>query len=97
VVEVSGVVDRVPEVGWLPLHPPDALQDCALLAFHFNVTDCPASMVAALNCRLMMGRCADGEEEVFEPLLLPVRTSPWHAASNVVATAATLPRARCKR
>ncbi len=93
-VAASGVVDRVPEVGWLPLHPPDALQDWALLAFHVNVTDSPASMVAALSCKLMVGGRA---EEVLEPPLPDVRTSPPQAASNAAAATKVVPRARCKR
>ena len=95
-VDASGVVDRVPEVGRLPLHPPDALQDCALLAFHISVTDSPASMVAELSCSLMVGGCADAEEAL-EPLLADDRPSPWQAASNAAATATEAPRARCKR
>jgi hypothetical protein len=67
-----------------------------LLALHINVTDSPASMVAALSCRLMVGRCADAEE-VPEPLLADERPSPSQAASNIAATATEAPRARSKR
>jgi hypothetical protein len=96
VVAASGVVDRVPEVGRLPLHPPDALQDWALLAFHIKVTDSPASMVVELSCSLMVGRCADAAE-VPAPLLADDRPSPSHAASNIAAIATEAPRARSKR
>jgi hypothetical protein len=95
VVDVSGVVDRVPEVGWLPLHPPDALQDCASLAFHCSVMDWPASILAELTCRLMVGGCADTEEGL-EPALADDRPSPWHAANTAAATATAVPRARRK-
>jgi hypothetical protein len=37
VFDISGPVDKVPEVGWTPLHPPDALQFWALVALHVNV------------------------------------------------------------
>ena len=95
-VAASGAVDKVPEVGRLPLHPPDALQDCALLAFHISVTDSPASTVAELSCRLMVGRCADAEE-VPAPPVADEMPSPSHAASNVAAIATEAPRARSKR
>jgi hypothetical protein len=95
VVDVSGVVDRLPEVGWLPLHPPDALQDCASLAFHCSVTDWPASISAELTCRLMVGGRAETEEGL-EPPLADDRPSPWQAANKAAATATAVPRARSK-
>jgi hypothetical protein len=39
VFDVSGAVDKVPEVGWLPLHPPDAVQFWALVVLQFNVVE----------------------------------------------------------
>ncbi len=39
VVEARGEVVKVPLVCRVPLHPPDAVQLFALLAFHFNVVD----------------------------------------------------------
>jgi hypothetical protein len=37
VVDVRGSVDTVPLVGCVPLQPPDAVQLCAEVAFHFKV------------------------------------------------------------
>lgn len=39
VVDVRGLVDRVPLVGWPPLQPPDAVQLWAEVAFHFKVVE----------------------------------------------------------
>jgi hypothetical protein len=38
VVAVRGEVVWEPLVGWVPLHPPDAVQFCASTALHFKVT-----------------------------------------------------------
>jgi len=38
VFEAVGVRDSVPLVDCVPLHPPEAVQLAALLAFHFKVT-----------------------------------------------------------
>ncbi len=36
-VAVRGLVVIVPVVGWAPLHPPEAVQDCALVVLHCKV------------------------------------------------------------
>jgi len=41
VVAVSGSVVALPLVGWAPLHPPEAEQDCASWAFHCRVVAIP--------------------------------------------------------
>jgi hypothetical protein len=45
----------VPLVGCAPLHPPDAVQLCALLASHFSVTCSPATTVLGFNCSVTEG------------------------------------------
>ena len=57
-VDVRGLVDNVPVTGWVPLHPPDAEQLCALLALHFNVAEWPIATVAGVDCSVIVGSAA---------------------------------------
>jgi hypothetical protein len=41
VFAVRGLVAIVPLVGWAPLHPPEAMQDCAPDALHCKVAAVP--------------------------------------------------------
>ncbi len=55
VVELSGLVETVPLVAWVPLQPPEAVQLRALTALHFKVTEWPAETVLALGARVTCG------------------------------------------
>ncbi len=54
-VDVKGLVDNVPVRGWVPLHPPDAEQLCALVAFHVNVAEWFIATVAGVDCNVIAG------------------------------------------
>jgi hypothetical protein len=41
VFAVRGLVVNVPLIGWSPFHPPEAMQDCALVALHCKVVAVP--------------------------------------------------------
>jgi hypothetical protein len=81
VVVVSGTVARVPLMGCVPLQPPEAVQDWALLAFHVKVTEWPDSTDPALDCRAMTGLKALEEVPVAEPSPPCSIESPPHAAT----------------
>jgi hypothetical protein len=55
VVVVRGLVFTEPLVGWVPLHPSDAVQVCASVAFHSSVTERPTATVLALGARVTTG------------------------------------------
>lgn len=49
---LSAPVDAVPLIGFVPLHPPDAMQLSASDAFRDKVARCPDSTVVGLTVRL---------------------------------------------
>jgi len=55
VVAVSGSVVAVPLVGWVPLHPPEAEQDCASFALHCNVVAVPMATLLFVATRVTAG------------------------------------------
>jgi hypothetical protein len=55
VVASSGSVVAVPLVGRVPLHPPDAVQVCALVALHCNVTGVPITTALFMAARVTAG------------------------------------------
>jgi hypothetical protein len=60
---VSGLVVTFPLVGSVPLHPPDAVQDCASVAFHVNVAGVPLATLFALAVRVTVGIAVPTAEE----------------------------------
>lgn len=58
-VVAGGATVIVPLTGCEPLQPPEAVQNCASVAFHSRVTFCPASTELGVNCRLMEGLTPD--------------------------------------
>jgi hypothetical protein len=62
VVVVRAVVACEPLVGWTPLQPPDAVQLCALVAFHCKVTERPMATVLVLGARVTTGTALGTEE-----------------------------------
>jgi hypothetical protein len=77
-------VDKLPEVGWEPLHPPDAVQLSAPLAFHVKVADWPIATVLGVNCKLTVGFTA----EVPAPAVL-ITSSPQAASAEIAASPMT--------
>jgi hypothetical protein len=57
-----------PLVGSAPLQPPDAVQLCALVAFHCNVTERPTATVLGLGERVTTGIALAVEPLGVEPL-----------------------------
>jgi hypothetical protein len=55
VFAVRGLVVNVPLIGWSPLHPPEALQDCALVALHCKVVELPLGTLLFLAIRVTAG------------------------------------------
>jgi len=82
VFEAVGVRDSVPLVDCVPLHPPEAVQLAALLAFHFKVTGSPCVTVLGVNCRVTMGFAA---AEPVAAALAEDCESSWQAASGEIA------------
>jgi len=72
------VVDKAPEVGRLPLHPPEALQLFAPLADQRSVIESPASTLPGESWKLIVGTAVEGLEEpaVEEAAELPVEPTP---------------------
>jgi hypothetical protein len=99
VFAVRGVVFIVPLVGWAPLQPPEAVQDCAPVALHCKLAEVPLVTLLFLADRVTAGLAAWLLLEA-EEVLLPVvevvsadEESP-HAAN---AANAANPRAQLKR
>ena len=65
----------LPLVGKVPLQPPDAVQELALLEVQLNVEDPPASMVVGDAVSVAVGEGGGGTGGVAEP--------PPHADSNI--------------
>jgi hypothetical protein len=45
----------LPLVGWEPLHPPEAVQDCASVEVHVNVAGVPLATLVALAFKVTVG------------------------------------------
>jgi hypothetical protein len=58
VVAVRGSVAVVPLVGRVPLHPPEAAQDCASLAVHCKVAAVPLATLLLVATRETSGFAA---------------------------------------
>ena len=52
---VSGLVVIVPLIGWVPLHPPEAVQDFAPVALHCKVVALPLGTLALFATRVTAG------------------------------------------
>src|ERR1700735_3682984 len=57
------VVDKAPDVGRLPLQPPDAVQLFAPLADQRSVIESPASTLPGESWKLIVGTAVEGLEE----------------------------------
>jgi hypothetical protein len=55
VVAVNGLVVAVPLVGSVPLHPPDAVQDCASFALHCKIVEVPMATLVFVAASVMVG------------------------------------------
>jgi hypothetical protein len=74
-----------PLVGRVPLHPPEAMQVCAPLAFQLKVTGSPEFTLVALNCKEIDGLAAVvAAFAVASPLLPGVKESPSQAANKEI-------------
>jgi hypothetical protein len=71
VVAVSGLVFIVPLVGWAPLQPPEAVQDCAPVALHSKLVEVPLVTLVFLATRVTAGLATSLPVETDE-VLLPV-------------------------
>jgi hypothetical protein len=91
-----GVVANAPEVGWVPLHPPEAVQLWASLALQVNVAGWPIDTLLGVNCRLMTGFGAVAALALLTGPDDPVNDSPSpsQAASAVIAANARAQRDR---
>jgi hypothetical protein len=91
VVAISGSVVALPLVGCVPLHPPEAVQDCAAVALHFRVAGVPMAMLLLVATRETCGfavALTAGAMKEFTP-----DDSP-HAARADNAAAAAIERSR---
>ena len=70
---VSGLVVIVPLIGWVPLHPPEAVQDFAWVALHCKVVALPLGTLALFATRVTAG-FAVSVEAVVAVLTLDVLT-----------------------
>jgi hypothetical protein len=70
-LEVSGSKVTVPLVDLAPLHPPEAMQFCALVALHCSVTDPPIATCVEFDVRDTVGSAvtASGSVVVVSPEL----------------------------
>jgi hypothetical protein len=71
VVAVRGLVFIVPLVGWAPLQPPEAVQDCAPVALHCKLAEVPLVTLLFLAARVIAGLAIWLPVEP-EEVLLPV-------------------------
>jgi len=55
VFAVRGLVVIVPLIGWGPLHPPEAMHDCAPVARHCKIVELPLGMLAFFAVRVTAG------------------------------------------
>jgi hypothetical protein len=55
VFAVRGLVAVVPLIGWAPLHPPEAMQDCAPDALHCKVVAVPLGTLALFATSVTAG------------------------------------------
>jgi hypothetical protein len=77
VVAVRGLVVIVPLVGWAPLQPPEAVQDCAPVALHCKVVEVPLVTLLCLATRVTAGLAASlpvEAEELLAPVVVDVST-----------------------
>lgn len=79
----------LPLTGCEPLQPPEAVQNCASLAFHCRVTFCPASTEVGVSCRLTEGLATVAAAA---ELLTGVSALSSQAASAAKAEIAANPR-----
>ena len=54
-VVLKGVTVKEPAVGWLPDHPPDAVQEVALVVDQLSITEFPELIVAGFAVRVITG------------------------------------------
>jgi hypothetical protein len=95
-------VETEPLVGRVPLHPPEAVQVCAPLAFQLKVTGSPEFTLLALTCKEIDGLATAVVAAAASPLPADVRESPSQAANDEItahaksqrAAAATIRRVR---
>jgi len=71
VVAVRGLVVAVPLVGWVPLQPPEALQDWASVALHCKIVEVPMVTLLFWGTRVIAG-LAPWLTVGLEEVLLPV-------------------------
>jgi hypothetical protein len=71
VVAVRGLVFIVPLVGWEPLQPPEAVQDCAPVVLHCKLVEVPLVTLLFLATRVTAGFATSLPVET-EEVLLPV-------------------------
>jgi hypothetical protein len=55
VFAVRGLVVIVPFIGWGPLHPPEAMHDCAPVARHCKVVELPLGTLVFFAARVTAG------------------------------------------
>lgn len=74
-VAVRGLVVALPLVGWVPLQPPEALQDSASVALHCKVVEVPRVTLLFLATSVIAG--LEVWLEVALEVLLPVAEGVW--------------------
>jgi hypothetical protein len=99
VVAVRGLVFIVPLVGWAPLQPPEAMQDCAPVALHSKLVEVPLGTLLFLATSVTAGLATSlpvETDEVLLPVVVDVSADEesWHAAN---AANAANPSAQLKR
>jgi hypothetical protein len=90
VVAVRGLVVIVPLVGWAPLQPPDAVQDCAPVTLHCKLVEVPLATLVFLATSVTAGLAtwlSVETDEVLLPLEVDVSADEesWHAANAAKA------------
>jgi hypothetical protein len=81
VVVVNGSVVAVPEVGWVPLHPPDAVQVCEFADDHSRSAVLPAVTVLLVAVKVSVGADWVPPVDPVLPLLVSEEAPPPQAAS----------------
>jgi hypothetical protein len=91
VFAVRGLVVIVPLIGWGPLHPPEAMHDCAPVALHCNVVELPLGTLVLFAARVTAGFAVSLEAAVAvlpaEELVVDVSADDSPQAASAANTA----------
>ena len=91
VFAVRGLVVIVPLVGWAPLHPPEAMHECAPVVLHCKVVELPLGTLVLFAARVTAGFAVSLEAAVavltVEELVFDVSADDSPQAASAANTA----------